>query len=93
MGLAMSHINSVVFLVLDMLYLGMMEFASAIIEPIGDDHNDFPLVFWLQEFLCQSNIMLEYSLEQVAGIEKWQSVLGKHTNPIFLQTNKLSKPF
>jgi len=43
-----------------LIFVGMMDLASALADPFGDDDADFPLPKWMHEFLLNMSALVEY---------------------------------
>lgn len=63
----MAHTESVFapvfFFFAALIFMGMMDLASQLADPFGEDEADFPVAQWLSDFLRQLSAILEYSYE------------------------------
>jgi len=60
MGLSMSIFSPIFFFFAALIFLGMMDLASQLADPFGDDDADFPLHYWTTDFLHNLSALLEY---------------------------------
>merc|ERR1719162_1524940 len=73
MAICQSCFASLTYVMSAMIFMGMMELASALSEPFGEDEVDFPLSMWLDDLLACAEVLLE---TDYVGIEKgWESVV------------------
>mmetsp|Transcript_1987 Transcript_1987/g.4487 ORF Transcript_1987/g.4487 Transcript_1987/m.4487 type:complete len:405 (-) Transcript_1987:328-1542(-) len=75
MGAAESTFGIVVYFFSELIFMGMMELASMLADPYGDDDVDFPVSSWLQEFFEKAVQLLEYSYTHGSEVDGWDSVL------------------
>mmetsp|Transcript_15922 Transcript_15922/g.32322 ORF Transcript_15922/g.32322 Transcript_15922/m.32322 type:complete len:381 (+) Transcript_15922:90-1232(+) len=60
MGTSASLFAPVTFFFAALIFMGMLELAAALSDPFGDDEVDFPVVDWLNEFLENTIVLLEF---------------------------------
>mmetsp|Transcript_96648 Transcript_96648/g.191592 ORF Transcript_96648/g.191592 Transcript_96648/m.191592 type:complete len:382 (+) Transcript_96648:110-1255(+) len=53
------------FFVSSLIFVGMMDLASQLADPFGEDEADFPLPLWLREFLHNLSALLDYEHDGV----------------------------
>lgn len=53
------------FFVSSLIFVGMMDLASQLADPFGEDEADFPLPLWLREFLHNMSALLDYEHDGV----------------------------
>merc|ERR1711879_269087 len=64
-----------VFILASMIFLGMMEVASDLSDPFGDDEVDFPISAWIAEWFHQMVMIAEHELP--VGTHEWEHVAAK----------------
>lgn len=75
LGVAESIFSPVVFFFAQLIFMGMMELASQLSNPFGDDEVDFPVNTWLSQFLSTTMTLAEY---RFPGAEDgWESALSR----------------
>merc|ERR1711972_25485 len=75
MGCADSPLYTLVFVFAELIFMGMMELASAFADPFGTDEVDFPVGSWLTEWLSLSVTLLEY--ETPGQVDNWEAIIEK----------------
>merc|ERR1711972_392083 len=73
MGCADSPLYTLVFVFAELIFMGMMELASAFADPFGTDEVDFPAGSWLTEWLSLSVTLLEY--ETPGQADNWKAII------------------
>jgi len=76
MGVYASLLSSVVYFFCILIFLGMMELASELTDPFGDDEVDFPLADWLLELMETSEFVLEHTTVGNAD-NAWERLVEK----------------
>merc|ERR1712194_671806 len=72
-----------VFFMAQLIFMGMMELASQLADPFGDDEVDFPIKKWLGHFFESAAVLLEYDFK---GSENhWQLKLEEQAWAPLLQ--------
>jgi len=61
MGTTNSVFAPVIFFFASLIFMGMLELASALSDPFGDDDVDFPVADWLTEFLETTIALIEHN--------------------------------
>jgi len=85
MGFAGSHLDIIVFFMADLTFLGMMELASQLTDPFGNDEVDFPLALWLRTFFQRSELLMEYFWQHGSHSDSWRPLLESHEEPFRLE--------
>jgi len=60
-----SMFGPLFFFVSSLIFVGMMDLASQLADPFGEDESDFPLPKWLREFLHNLSALLDYEHDGV----------------------------
>jgi len=60
MAITKSVFAPVVYWVCLLIFMGMMELASQLADPFGDDDVDFPVTDWLDEFVENTVVLMEF---------------------------------
>lgn len=79
MGVTDSIFAPFGFFFAELIFCGMMELASQLSDPYGDDEVDFPLKTWLEHALWDCMVLLEY--EYTIGKDGWTAIT--HGEPAF----------
>jgi len=85
MGFANSHLSCAVFLVADLVFLGMLEVSSAMTDPFGDDEVDFPIGHWLRSTNERAELLMEYCSPIESPNHPWPEILEHHCYPVLLE--------
>jgi len=59
-GVTRSIFGPVFYFFSALIFTGMMDLASQLADPFGDDDADFPLAHWIHEFLTNMSALLDY---------------------------------
>mmetsp|Transcript_62655 Transcript_62655/g.186753 ORF Transcript_62655/g.186753 Transcript_62655/m.186753 type:complete len:380 (+) Transcript_62655:147-1286(+) len=90
MGTTESAFAPVTFFFAALIFMGMLELASALSDPFGDDEVDFPVVNWMNEFLENTIVLLEFdcpiTMESRLATEMPMHPGKRHLN-LFLEEN------
>jgi len=87
LGFANSHLSCIVFLVADLVFLGLLELSSALADPFGDDDIDFPVSNWLRSSIERAEILLEYCSPLGVDNYTWDKILEHHCNPVLMDAD------
>mmetsp|Transcript_93689 Transcript_93689/g.269828 ORF Transcript_93689/g.269828 Transcript_93689/m.269828 type:complete len:401 (+) Transcript_93689:136-1338(+) len=77
MGCSISPIDTLIYTAASMVFMGMMELASAFADPFGNDEVDFPVGSWMTEWLRQCVTLLEYTYPGES--DEWEEALNNAT--------------
>merc|ERR1712050_488915 len=60
MALTQSIFAPLIYWVALLIFMGMLELASQLADPFGDDDVDFPVTEWLDEFVENIVVLMEF---------------------------------
>lgn len=104
MGMTKSIFAPFVYWISLLIFMGMMELASQLADPFGDDDVDFPITEWLDEFVEHIVVLTEFrnpeehvkkALEEEKALE-WkapglQLFLGGEAGSVMTMANRLAR--
>lgn len=98
MGTQSSLWAPVTYFFASTIFLGMMELASQMSDPFGDDDSDFPTLVWLMEVLDDMHVLTEYEFpafalepgEERTGDESW-TWRAENEQPMWVERAELRK--
>mmetsp|Transcript_47606 Transcript_47606/g.136945 ORF Transcript_47606/g.136945 Transcript_47606/m.136945 type:complete len:379 (-) Transcript_47606:69-1205(-) len=67
-----------VFLVAELIFMGMIQLATDLSDPFGNDAVDFPLKDWVAECLDTCGVIMEYE-QDCQSDEQWEAKLARET--------------
>jgi len=77
MGTTESYFAPVVFYFAALIFVGMMELASQLSNPFGDDEVDFPVDTWLTQFFSDQLALVQHQYPTASAVSKenWKKTL------------------
>lgn len=78
MAITDSAFAPIVYFFAALIFMGMMELASQLSDPFGDDDTDFPISKWISETIVDAAVILEYAY---IGEEEgtWRTALAEES--------------
>jgi len=87
LGFANSNLTCIVFLVADLVYLGLLELSCALVDPFGDDDIDFPVSNWLRSSIERAEVLLECCSPVEVHNYRWDKILEHHCYPVLMDAD------
>jgi predicted membrane chloride channel (bestrophin family) len=76
MGITDSFFAPIVYFFAALIFMGMMELASQLSDPFGEDDTDFPTERWIDELMDDVSVITEYQFDQWDEILKMEPPLA-----------------
>jgi len=90
MGTTGSLMAPVTYFFAALIFMGMLELATALSDPFGEDEVDFPVVQWMNDFLENTIVLLEFDspITVESQLEDEESMdMGRRHLDLFVEEN------